>query len=112
CGLDNIPGSDWCDQCGKPLVEIDLDSCELEESISRHSIRVLAPKPAVSVDAQATVREAIAAMVQKNIGCLLVEKNSSIVGVFTERDVLHRVSADLRTLDRPVSEFMTAKPAT
>jgi CBS domain-containing protein len=112
CSYDNIEGVDWCEQCGQPLVEFDPATCELEESISRHTIRVLSPKPAITVPATCTVRDAIATMVQKNIGCLLVETGKSLVGVFTERDVLNRVSSDLKALDAPVSEYMTPKPAT
>ena len=49
CGYDNIEGVDGCEQCGQPLVDFDPTSCELEESISRHSIAVLTPKPVVTI---------------------------------------------------------------
>jgi CBS domain-containing protein len=112
CSYDNIEGVDWCEQCGKPLVEIDPATCELEESISRHSIRVLAPKPPVSVPSTATVREAVKLMAEKNIGCLLVQQDNALVGIFTERDVLNRITADATALDRTVDTFMTKAPAT
>jgi CBS domain-containing protein len=111
CGYDNIEGVDWCEQCGQPLVEFDA-GCELEESISRHSIRVLSPKPAISVRATCTVREAVRMMAQQNIGCLLVSDESGLAGVFTERDILNRVSPDMTALDRPVRDFMTRSPET
>jgi predicted transcriptional regulator len=112
CGYDNIEGVAWCDQCGQPLVEIDPATCELEESISRHTIRVLAPKPAISVPSSCTVRDAIRTMAEKNIGCILIRDQEKLVGVFTERDVLNRISADLSALDKPVSNYMTRSPAT
>jgi CBS domain-containing protein len=112
CGYDNIEGVDLCDQCGQPLVEFEAGVCELEASISRHSIRVLAPKDAISVSTRSTVRDAVQMMARKNIGCILVEDGGTLAGVFTERDVLNRVSADLSALDRPVSEFMTRSPET
>ncbi len=112
CGYDNIEGVDWCEQCGQPLVEFDPATCELEESISRHSIKVLAPKPAVSVSSKTTVRDAVRTMADKNIGCLLVQENDKLVGVFTERDVLNRVSPDLSALDQPVAGYMTRSPET
>ena len=95
CGYDNIEGVDGCEQCGQPLVDFDPSTCELEESISRHSIAVLAPKPAVCISAETTVREAVQTMAQKNIGCLLVKEAELLAGVFTERDVLNRISQDL-----------------
>ena len=112
CGYDNIEGVDWCEQCAQPLVDFDPATCELEESISRHTIRVLAPKPPITVAAASTVRVAIRTMTLKNIGCLLVEDHERLVGVFTERDVLNRVSCDLSALDQPVSAFMTRSPET
>jgi CBS domain-containing protein len=112
CGYDNIEGVDWCEQCGQPLIELDPATCELEESISRHSIRVLSPKPAVGVPTSCTVREAVRMMAQKNIGCLLVQDGPSVAGVFTERDILNRVSPDLTALDRPVQDYMTRSPET
>ncbi len=111
CGYDNIEGVDWCEQCGQPLVELD-PTCELEESISRHSIAVLAPKPPISVPATCTVRDAVQTMAQNNVGCLLIEERETLVGVFTERDVLNRISPDLSALDAPVSRFMTRSPET
>ena len=110
CGYDNIEGVDWCEQCGQPLVEFDPATCELEESISRHSIRVLSPKPAISVPPSCTVREAVRMMAQRNIGCLLVQDSSGVAGVFTERDVLNRISPDMTAMDRPVSDYMTLLP--
>jgi CBS domain-containing protein len=112
CGYDNIEGVDWCEQCGQPLVEFDPATCELEESISRHSIRVLSPKPAISVPPSCTVREAVRMMGQRNIGCLLVQDSSGVTGVFTERDVLNRISPDMTAMDRPVSDYMTRSPET
>jgi CBS domain-containing protein len=37
---------------------------------------------------------------------------NELVGVFTERDVLNKVTVDLTNLDRPVSDFMTTSPET
>jgi CBS domain-containing protein len=112
CGYDNIEGVDSCEQCGQTLVEFDSATCEFEASISRHSIRVLSPKVAVSVPPSCTVREAVRMMAQKNIGCLLVQDASGVAGVFTERDVLNRISPDMTALDRPVQEYMTRSPET
>jgi CBS domain-containing protein len=113
CSYDNIDGVDTCDECGQPLVDFDPAGCELEESISRHSIRVLAPKPPLTVSSAATVREAVQMMAEKNIGALLVEQDRSVVGIFTERDVLNRVTPRLAdALDRPVCEYMTRSPET
>lgn len=50
---------------------------------------------------------------EKNIGCLLVEENDQLVGIFTERDVLRRVvNRGLDYTKALVGEYMTPKPDT
>jgi CBS domain-containing protein len=112
CGYDNIEGVDGCEQCGQPLVDFDPASCELEESISRHSIAVLTPKPVVTIPSTTTVRDSIRTMAEKNIGCVLVKDCERLAGVFTERDVLNRITPDLDALDEPVGNYMTRSPET
>ena len=63
-----------------------------------------------SVDADASVHDAIAKMVEHNVGALVVRSGQSFVGIFTERDHLRRVTLD----DRPprstkVRDVMTPK---
>jgi CBS domain-containing protein len=62
------------------------------------------------VDASATVYEAIATMVEGNVGALLVYEGDRLAGIVTERDYLRRVTIqgrDERTT--PVGEIMTAE---
>lgn len=112
CGHDNIDGVDECEACGQSLVAFDPSASELEQAISRHGIEVLCPKSPVTIDASALAREAAAEMNRRDIGCLLVNEDGKLVGIFSERDVLNKVSADPSVLDRPVSELMTRDPET
>lgn len=112
CAHDNIPGADACDACGQPLSGLDLPASELERAITEHLVRTLVPKKPVTVAADATVQEAIDTMVDNRIGCLLVEEDGKVTGVFTERDVLNRVLPDRGNLASSVSQFMTASPET
>ena len=62
----------------------------------------------LSVDGTATVLEAIATMVDGNVGALLVYEGTRLVGIVTERDYLRRVTLqgrDERTT--PVREIMS-----
>jgi predicted transcriptional regulator len=43
---------------------------------------------------------------------VLVKDGERLAGVFTERDVLNRITPDLKALDEPVSNYMTRSPAT
>jgi len=111
CGHDNIPGADTCDKCGQPLA-FDHPGSELERAITTHPVSVLAMKTPVSVAPTDSAADAIASMVDHKIGCVLVRDQEKVVGIFTERDVLNRVSPDRAALAQPVSEFMTAAPLT
>ena len=63
----------------------------------------------LTIDADATVFEAIKRMVDANVGALLVTERERVVGVVTERDYLRRVTLEGRTEEETlVREIMTA----
>jgi CBS domain-containing protein len=97
----------WEDEDESGLVR---EARRLGEGVLSATVRSLEPRPAVCVPEGLPIREAIALMVQRGIGAVLVEREGRAVGIFTERDVLRRVV--LRELDqgRPVSEVMTRDP--
>lgn len=111
CSHDNIEGVDVCEACGQPLSQFDLlCASDLEESISKHPITVLAPRKPATVAAKVSVQAAIDEMVERKIGCLLIVDGDQLVGIFSERDVLNKVTPEMGALQKPVSEFMTVKP--
>ena len=110
CGHDNINGVDHCEACGQSLMDMDFSESELEQAITRETIQSLKPHTPVAIAPGTTVRDAIQGLVAKGIGCVLVEDGSEIVGIFTERDVLNRISENPDVMDRPVREFMTKSP--
>jgi CBS domain-containing protein len=112
CGYDNVAGADECQECGGSLWGLDPQGNEVEQGIAGHAISVLCPRAPVCVPPDTLVRDVLAEMAEKNIGCVLVEENATLLGVFSERDVLNKVSLDRANLDRPVIEFMTRSPAT
>lgn len=112
CGHDNLAGADLCVECNQSLVDLDDGGSILVQSISSHSINVLNPRAPVAVSPGDTLANAVATMTGKRIGCVLVVEAGALVGILTERDVLNKSAEDFSNLDRPVSEFMTADPAT
>ena len=63
----------------------------------------------LTIDADATVFEAIKRMVEANVGALLVTDDGRVAGVVTERDYLRRVTLEGRTEEETlVREIMTA----
>jgi len=61
-----------------------------------------------STTPDASVFEAVTAMVAKNVGAMLVMQDGALVGIITERDYLRLVTLQGRTArDTPVHEVMT-----
>ncbi len=62
----------------------------------------------LSVDVNETVFDAINLMAQVNIGAVLVQKDDTIAGIFTERDYLQRIALQSRSSKQTrVGDVMT-----
>jgi CBS domain-containing protein len=69
-------------------------------------------QPAVVLAPQATLRTALNIMLQEAVSCVLIVEHDSLIGVFTERDVLAKVATQGLDLDHtPISACMTRQPA-
>lgn len=67
----------------------------------------------VSVTPETSVREAVALLDTHRIGALPVIENGAVVGIFSERDVIHGLADQgAASLDRSVGETMTAPAIT
>jgi CBS domain-containing protein len=66
----------------------------------------------VIVDPDTTVAEAATIMSTNHVGSALVMEDDSLVGIFTERDVMRAVASDFDAAHHPVGGFMTPDPAT
>lgn len=63
----------------------------------------------VSVDQESTVQDAVGRMNESRVGSVVVTSSGRIVGLFTERDLLHRVVGQRRDPTQTrVAEVMTA----
>jgi len=63
----------------------------------------------VEIDGDATVFDAVKAMVAANVGALLVKEADEIAGIFTERDYLRRIAVEgRRSRDTLVREVMSS----
>src|SRR4051794_17891450 len=83
---------------------------ELSRNLKVDSVSRLEPPEARSIAADATAADAVVAMRELGVGCLLVTESGRVVGIFTERDLLTRVLAPARPLDAPMRLCMTANP--
>jgi len=64
----------------------------------------------VTIDANATVIEAVELMNQYEIGCLIVTRRGSAVGIVTERDLLKRVLAKFKDPKTTKVQEIMSKP--
>lgn len=63
----------------------------------------------LSVEITETVFDAISLMAEVNIGAVLVQKNDSIAGIFTERDYLQKIALkSLRSKQVQVGDVMSS----
>lgn len=70
-------------------------------------------QPVVKLGPTATIRDAIHGMTNNRVGIVLVVDGDDLLGVFSERDVLRKVSGSGLDIDATeVSELMTANPET
>lgn len=112
CGAENIEGIDTCDNCLADLRSIDVPGTSQIASDSDLALpincarisRVRTVAPTVSV------REAVSFMKSEASAAVVVVDRGKIVGIFTERDVLHRVAAWPGRLDETVGQHMTHDP--
>lgn len=74
---------------------------------------VIGRQQLVMLTSSATVREAAICMSERQVGAVLVTRDGALEGIFTERDLLHRVVAPGRDPDATrLVEVMTKNPDT
>ena len=67
----------------------------------------------ISITAQASVREAVALLAEKRIGAVPVMDGQTVLGVFSERDVIHALDGHgIDALERTVGDVMTSPAIT
>ncbi len=113
CGHDNIGGVDACDHCGQNLSSIDIPTARggLQGTIMGTPLRDLAPAPALVVAPGDSVARVVKMMCERRQGSVLVMDGGQLVGIFTERDALNRLTGRAYNPDTlPVRDVMTRDP--
>jgi CBS domain-containing protein len=83
---------------------------DLARNLKIDSVSRLNPRSPLQLHPEQTVGEAVGLMRQKGVGCILVGDGERVEGIFTERDLMHRVLANGKPLTTPVAECMTPHP--
>jgi CBS domain-containing protein len=115
CGHDNIEGMDRCENCMKPLRDLDVPRSEatagLVRSVMEDNLSQLLEDSTLSVASSTPVSEVVRRMKEDTSGCALIVDDGKLAGIFTEHDVLCKLaSSQGETLQSPISELMTLHP--
>jgi CBS domain-containing protein len=76
------------------------------------TIRDVMSTELVTVSPRASVAEAAAIMSARHVGSAVVLDDDALVGIFTERDILHALGSDFDAAAHTVAEWMSKDPAT
>lgn len=86
----------------RPVVEARGMTMKIMSILATKGMRVVTIRP------ELTLREAVAVLARHNIGALpVLDADGALVGIVSERDVIHHVARDAAALDGPVSAAMT-----
>jgi CBS domain-containing protein len=116
CGHDNIEGMDRCENCMKPLRDLDIPrpgaTGGLVRSVMEDDLKQLLESATLTVGPDTAASEVVRRMKESTISCALIVDGESLAGVFTEHDVLCKLAGEgqQEKLKAPISEFMTEHP--
>ncbi len=83
----------------------------LEQALAEDSVGAIRHHPVTTVAPDDSIEVAMKKLVDDLTGCLLVQEDGRLIGVFSDRDVLNRVALEYDDVkDKPVRDFMTSDP--
>lgn len=117
CGHENIEGTDRCDECMTSLLKLDSGQPEaavgLARSVMQDNLVKLEQEDTVLVQLDTMAIDVVRQMRVARAGCALVMDGAKLAGIFTEHDVLSRLTGpNANSVTTPVQELMSAQPET
>lgn len=117
CQHDNIEGVDRCENCMKPLRNLDVPRADAAEGLMRSvmedDLSQVGREESLTAHPDEPVMDVIERMKQANKGCVLVLDEDALAGIFTQRDALRKVAGGKAYAgETPIRELMTTKPET
>lgn len=115
CQHDNIEGADRCEECMTSLFNLDVPQAGREgltRSVMEDDLSQLAQE-FLGVPPDTSALEVIQKMKDARLGCALVLEDGKLVGIFTERDLLNKLTGkDAVPENTAVKDLMSANPET
>jgi CBS domain-containing protein len=117
CGHENIDGNDRCENCLASFRQLDIPSAAASEGLARSvmadNLNQLEKDAPVCVAPETAAIEVARLMRDSNSGCALVVEGRKLVGIFTEHDVLLKLTGEPgKSLapGAPVKDVMSPNP--
>lgn len=115
CGHDNLEGTDRCENCMKSLRDLDVPRSDATEGLARSvmedNLSRLELEEILTARPDETALAVARRMKEAQTACALVLDKGQLVGIFTEHDVLCKLTgAKAAAAERPVSEVMSPNP--
>ncbi len=115
CGHDNIEGADRCEECVTSLFNLDVqpaDSEGLARSVMEDDLNQI-EQEFLGVSPDDPAIEVVRKMREARLGCALVMDQGQLLGIFTERDVLNKLTGkNASATTTAVKDLMSANPET
>jgi CBS domain-containing protein len=116
CGHENIDGIDRCENCLASFRQLDIPSADAAEGLARSvmedNLSRLDQDETIAVAPDAPALDVTQLMKNSNSGCALVVEGGKLVGIFTEHDVLKKVTGGGDLTAATVKELMSRNPET
>jgi len=120
CGSENIDGIDRCENCLAPFRDLDVPRADAAEGLARSvmedRLSQLDYEDPILVSGDTPAGEVAQRMKAAKSGCALVLQNGKLAGIFTEHDLLRRITSTTGVgsiswgSDSPVTQLMTRNP--
>jgi CBS domain-containing protein len=114
CGYDNIEGVDRCEECMTPLLALDVPRADSTQGLARSVMEDKLgqlEQEFLGVGPDAPVSEVIKQMKAAGLGCALILDQGELVGIFTERDLLNKLTGKAaQPQSIAVRDLMSANP--
>lgn len=112
CGATVIEGSDGCPECLTDLRSVDIPETaqgfsDTELNASLADVRLSRP---LVLQRTSTVADAVELLRSLPDSAVVVTEGPLLVGIFTERDVLHKIAGHPDRLHDPITRWMTHDP--
>jgi len=117
CGHENIEGTDRCENCLSSFRDLDVPRAEnasgLARSVMEDDLRRLHQEETLFVSPETLAREVVRRMKEAQTGCALVLEENQLKGIFTEHDVLCKMTGAAAIAgDVEVKTLMSPNPET